>query len=45
MFVTKTFNENHRFVLVVLPQSHGFTQEKEKKEEKNPFRNNTLIQI
>lgn len=39
MFVTKIFNENHWFVIVVLPQNHGFTQEMRKEEEK------TLLEI
>lgn len=33
MFVTKIFNENHWFVIVALPQNHGFTQEMGKEEE------------
>lgn len=34
MFVTKSFNENHWFVIVVLPQNHGFTQVMGKEKEK-----------
>lgn len=34
MFVTKIFNENHWFVIAVLPQNHGFTQEMGKEKEK-----------
>lgn len=34
MFVTKIFDENNRFVTVVLPQNHGFTQEMRKDEGK-----------
>lgn len=38
----KFFNENHRFVIVVLPQNHGLIEKMRKEEEKEHVSEITL---